>query len=190
VLQEGEIQRVGGTETIKVNVRVLAATNKDVEELVRGGRFREDLYYRLNVVRIRMPALRDRVEDIPQIVDYFLQSLHKAKKAKVRRVSPEALAILCRHGWPGNVRELENTIYRSAVIASGDAILPKDLPEEVKASQPAAAPVEPANDVQVLLSSLRRALPGRTPDEIAALIAGESPAEIAPKPKKGATKKR
>jgi DNA-binding NtrC family response regulator len=178
VLQEGEIQRVGGTETIRVNVRVIAATNKDVEELVRAGRFREDLYYRLNVVRIRMPALRDRVEDIPQIVDFFLQNLHKAKKAKVRRVSPEALAILCRHNWPGNVRELENTIYRSAVIASGDAILPKDLPEEVKA--PSAEATAP--DVDALIASLRRALPDHSADEIAALIAGKAEDTGAPAP--------
>ena len=171
VLQEGEIQRVGGTETIRVNVRVIAATNKDVEDLVRAGRFREDLYYRLNVVRIRMPALRDRVEDIPQIVDFFLQNLHKAKKAKVRRVSPEALAILCRHQWPGNVRELENTIYRSAVIASGDAILPKDLPEEVKAP---LSPTAASADVGALLESLRRALPGRSDEDIAALITGKA----------------
>jgi two-component system nitrogen regulation response regulator GlnG len=178
VLQEGEIQRVGGTETIRVNVRVIAATNKDVEELVRAGRFREDLYYRLNVVRIRMPALRDRVEDIPQIVDFFLQNLHKAKKAKVRRVSPEALAILCRHNWPGNVRELENTIYRSAVIASGEAILPKDLPEEVKAPSAEAT----ASDVDALIASLRRALPDHSADEIAALIAGKAEDTGAPAP--------
>ncbi|MDB6115244.1 MAG: ntrC 2, partial [Lacunisphaera sp.] len=132
VLQEGEIQRVGGSETVKVNVRVIAATNKDLEALVKAKEFREDLYYRLNVVRLRLPPLRERVEDVPQIVDFFLQSMAKSKKTKARKVSPEALAILCRHNWPGNVRELENMIYRSAVIAQGDAILPKDLPEEVR----------------------------------------------------------
>ena len=137
VLQEGEIQRVGSSETLKVNVRVLAATNRNLEALVRDKEFREDLYYRLNVVRLRLPPLRERVEDVPQIVDFFLQSLAKAKKTKARRVSPEALAILCRHNWPGNVRELENMIYRSAVIAQGDAILPKDLPEEVRESSAA-----------------------------------------------------
>ncbi len=132
VLQEGEIQRVGGSETTKVNVRVIAATNKDLETLVKEKEFREDLYYRLNVVRLRLPPLRERVEDVPQIVDFFLQNLAKLKKTKARRVSPEALAILCRHNWPGNVRELENTIHRSAVIVQGDAILPKDLPDEIK----------------------------------------------------------
>ena len=145
VLQEGEIQRVGSSETLKVNVRVLAATNRNLEALVRDKEFREDLYYRLNVVRLRLPPLRERVEDVPQIVDFFLQSLAKAKKTKARRVSPEALAILCRHNWPGNVRELENMIYRSAVIAQGDAILPKDLPEEVRES-PTAGEAEESLD--------------------------------------------
>ncbi|MFA5058906.1 MAG: sigma-54 dependent transcriptional regulator, partial [Opitutaceae bacterium] len=132
VLQEGEIQRVGGAETIKVDVRVLAATNKELEEIVKTRAFREDLYYRLNVVRIRMPPLRERLEDIPQIVDYVLQTLQKQKKARVKKISTEVLAILLRHRWPGNVRELENVIYRSAVIAQGDTILFKDLPSEIR----------------------------------------------------------
>jgi nitrogen regulation protein NR(I) len=134
VLQAGEIQRVGGTETIKVDVRILAATNKDLEEMVKAKTFREDLYYRLNVVRIRMPPLRERAEDIPAIVDFCVQTLVKQRKARVSKVSPEALAVLTKYRWPGNVRELENVIYRSAVIAQGDAILVKDLPAEIRAS--------------------------------------------------------
>jgi two-component system nitrogen regulation response regulator GlnG len=134
VLQQGEIQRVGGTDTIKVDVRIIAATNKDLEAMVKAKTFREDLYYRLNVVRIKMPPLRDRREDIPQIVDFCLQNLVKQKKARVSKVSPEAMAVLARYDWPGNVRELENLVYRSAVIAQGDAILVKDLPPEVLAS--------------------------------------------------------
>ena len=132
VLQAGEIQRVGGTETIKVDVRVIAATNKDLEEMVKAKTFREDLYYRLNVVRIRMPPLRERAEDIPQIVDFCVQNLLKQRKARVGKVSPEAMAVLTKYRWPGNVRELENVIYRSAVIAQGDAILVKDLPAEIR----------------------------------------------------------
>ena len=157
VLQEGEVQRVGGSETLRVNVRVIAATNKDLEALVRAKDFREDLYYRLNVVRVKLPPLRERVEDIPQIVDFFLQSLAKTKKTKVRRISPEALAVLCRHGWPGNVRELENVVYRSAVIAQGDAILPKDLPEDVRQSPASVGPqsLEPLLDA--LFAQLRSA---------------------------------
>ena len=131
VLQTGEIQRVGGTETIKVDVRILAATNKDLEAMVKAKTFREDLYYRLNVVRIKMPALRERDDDVPQIVDFCLQNLVKQKKSRVSKVAPEAMAVLVRHRWPGNVRELENVIYRSAVVAQGDAILVKDLPAEI-----------------------------------------------------------
>ncbi len=132
VLQQGEIQRVGGTETIKVDVRIIAATNKDLEEMVKTKAFREDLYYRLNVVRIKMPALRERVDDVPQILDFCIQNLVKQKKARVNKVSPEALAVLTRYRWPGNVRELENVVYRSAVIAQGDTILLKDLPAEIR----------------------------------------------------------
>jgi len=139
VLQAGEIQRVGGTETIRVDVRILAATNKDLEEMVQAKTFREDLYYRLNVVRIRMPPLRERQGDIPAIVDFCLQNLVKQKKARVSKVSPEAMALLRSHRWPGNVRELENVIYRSAVIAQGDAILVNDLPTEIR-SEPAPLP--------------------------------------------------
>ncbi|MGA2691867.1 MAG: sigma-54 dependent transcriptional regulator [Opitutaceae bacterium] len=105
VLQQGEIQRVGGTETIKVDVRIIAATNKDLEAIVKAKTFREDLYYRLNVVRIKMPPLRDRIDDIPQIVDFCVQNLVKQRKARTSRVSPEAMSVLMRHTWPGNVRK-------------------------------------------------------------------------------------
>ena len=179
VLQEGEIQRVGSSETIKVNVRVLAATNKNLETLVKDKEFREDLYYRLNVVRLRLPPLRERVEDVPQIVDFFLQSLAKAKKTKARKVSPEALAILCRHSWPGNVRELENMIYRSAVIAQGDAILPKDLPDEVRQSNETAAAV-PAN-LDVLFDQLYAQLKVTNPSDMLAVVT-EALAARAPAP--------
>lgn len=130
-LQEGEIQRVGSSETIKVDVRMLAATNKPLEEMVKEKTFREDLYYRLNVVRIHLPALRERMEDVPQLTDFVLKRLAQDSKADAKTISPEALAILSQHRWPGNVRELENLVYRSAVIAQGETILIKDLPQEV-----------------------------------------------------------
>ncbi|MBX3749150.1 MAG: sigma-54-dependent Fis family transcriptional regulator [Opitutaceae bacterium] len=151
VLQQGEIQRVGGTETIKVDVRIIAATNKDLEAMVKAKSFREDLYYRLNVVRIKMPPLRERAGDIPQIVDFCLQNLVKQRKARVSKVSPEAMALLTRHAWPGNVRELENTIYRSAVIAQGDAILVKDLPAELGGTAAPAGNGAPALTVAAAL---------------------------------------
>ena len=141
VLQQGEIQRVGGTNTIKVDVRILAATNKYLEEMVAEKTFREDLYYRLNVVRIKMPPLRDRADDIHQIVDFCLQNLVKQRKTRVSKVSNEAMEMLSAYRWPGNVRELENVVYRTAVIAQGDTILPKDLPAEINAKSQAVSPV-------------------------------------------------
>lgn len=130
-LQEGEIQRVGSSQTIKVNVRMLAATNKPLEEMVKEKTFREDLYYRLNVVRIQLPPLRERLEDVPPLIDFVLKRLSRDSKTDAKSISPEALAVLARYSWPGNVRELENLVYRSAVMAQGDMILVKDLPQEL-----------------------------------------------------------
>jgi len=133
-LQEGEIQRVGGSSPIKVDVRVIAATNKDVETMVEKKDFREDLYYRLNVMRVRLPALRERSSDIPSLIDFMLQRMQRSRKTKVRQVSSEALQALNAYSWPGNVRELENVIQRAAVVAKGDTILSKDLPSELLAT--------------------------------------------------------
>jgi DNA-binding NtrC family response regulator len=131
VIQQGEIQRVGGTGVIKVHVRIIAATNKDLEKMVGEKTFREDLYYRLNVVRIRLPSLRERLEDIPTLVDFLLQKLFKTQRTRVTQIAPEALSLLMQYRWPGNVRELENVIQRATVMAKGETILPKDLPPEI-----------------------------------------------------------
>jgi len=139
-LQEGEIQRVGSSETIKVDVRMLAATNKPLEEMVEEKTFREDLYYRLNVVRIQLPPLRERMEDVPLLIDFALKRLAQDSKAHVNSISPEALATLMKYKWPGNVRELENIIYRSAVMAQSDTILVKDLPKEILSAVGAKVP--------------------------------------------------
>ncbi len=146
VLQEGEIQRVGGVDTIKIDVRVVAATNRDLEEMVRRQTFREDLYYRLNVVRLRLPPLRERMDDLPVLVDFILQKLEKTRRIRANKVSPEAMDLLLGHRWPGNIRELENLLYRSAVLAQGDAILIRDLPAELRGGEP--APVSPAASVE------------------------------------------
>ncbi len=130
-LQEGEIQRVGGEATVKVDVRMIAATNRDLEKMVREKSFREDLYYRLNVMRIRIPSLKDRLSDVPELVDFMLQRLSKERASTVSQISKEAMQVLSNYNWPGNVRELENTIQRSMVLAQGDTILKKDLPQEV-----------------------------------------------------------
>jgi len=130
-IQEGEIQRVGGSDPIQVNVRMIAATNKDLEDMVEKKEFREDLYYRLNVFRIRIPPLRERADDIPEIIDYHLQRLAKARKIRPKKISEEALELLSAYSWQGNVRELENVVFRSAVVAQGDTILATDLPVEI-----------------------------------------------------------
>ncbi len=190
VLQEGEIQRVGGSETIKVNVRVVAATNKDLEALVRERKFREDLYYRLNVVRVKLPPLRERTEDVPLIVDFFVQNLGKAKKVKARKVAPEAMALLSAYAWPGNVRELENVVYRSAVAATGDTILPKDLPDEVR--DPKSASGAGDESLESLYDRLANALRSQHPgaelatlhEAMAARFPGSAPAPARKRAKK------
>jgi transcriptional regulator with GAF, ATPase, and Fis domain len=131
VLQEREFERVGGTHPIKVDIRLLAATNCNLEQAVRNGKFRQDLYYRLAVLKITMPTLRDRREDIPLLVRHFVQKHAKHCKVKPRPVSREALACLVNYDWPGNVRELENAIEHALVLGASDMILPEDLPESL-----------------------------------------------------------
>lgn len=130
VLQEGEIRPVGGAKTRKIDVRVVAATAKDLELEVREGRFREDLFYRLNVLRIHLPPLRERVEDIPRLCQFFLDRYSKQLNKKIENVAPGAMRLLMDHKWPGNVRELENMIERAVVLAEKHIILPENLPIE------------------------------------------------------------
>jgi Nif-specific regulatory protein len=131
VLQEREFERVGGTRTIKLDVRLITATNRDLEDEVKKGRFREDLFYRLNVVALRMPSLRERREDIPLLANYFTAKFAQRSNRPALAVSPQARACLTNYDWPGNVRELENAIERAVVLGSSDRILPEDLPEAV-----------------------------------------------------------
>ncbi|WP_447968524.1 sigma-54-dependent transcriptional regulator [Nitrospira sp. M1] len=133
VIQEHEIRRVGGVESIRVDVRILAATNKNLKKLVEAGKFREDLYYRLNVVAMTLPPLRDRLQDIPELVDFFLAKHGRSGAIAVTGVSSQAMALLMQYEWPGNVRELEHTIERAAVLAGQATIFPQDLPEAVTA---------------------------------------------------------
>lgn len=131
VLQEREFERVGGTRPIQVDVRLIAATNRDLEGAIAGNAFRKDLYYRLNVVSLAMPPLRDRREDIPLLARHFAAKHGKRAKRRLAGISPEALACLEAYDWPGNVRELENLIERAVVLGSTDLIIPEDLPEAV-----------------------------------------------------------
>ncbi len=128
VLQEGEFSRVGGNDTIRTDVRVLAATNKNLETEVSEGRFREDLFYRLNVVRINLPPLRERREDTRILADFFLQRMAARKRMPQMRFSEDALAMLEAYDWPGNVRELENTILRACALCNTDVLLASDIP--------------------------------------------------------------
>lgn len=130
VLQERSFERVGGTETIQVNVRVIAATNRSLQRLVKEGKFREDLYYRLNVVKIDLPPLRDRAEDIPLLITHFTEKYaHGAESAK--QISPEAMEVLLNYSWPGNIRELENAIERACVTTRDPVIQVQNLPPDL-----------------------------------------------------------
>jgi DNA-binding NtrC family response regulator len=131
VLQEREFERVGGTRPIKVDIRLIAATNCDLHEAVRTGKFRQDLYYRLAVVKLKMPSLRERKEDIPLLTHHFVQKYATRCKVKAKPVSREAAACLAKHDWPGNVRELENAIEHALVLGQSDTVLPQDLPESI-----------------------------------------------------------
>jgi two-component system, NtrC family, response regulator HydG len=132
VLQEREIRRVGSTSPIRIDVRLLAATNRRLEELVREGRFREDLYYRLNVVALQIPPLRERREDIPLLAAHFLTRSAKRRSRTVPTLSPEAMALILGHHGPGNVREMENAIERAVVLAETDTIFPGDIPPSLR----------------------------------------------------------
>lgn len=136
VLQEREFERVGGTHPIKIDVRVIAATNRDLDDAVRKREFRQDLYYRLAVVKLTMPPLREHREDIPMLTRHFIQKNAKRCKVKAKPVSREAMAALVSYDWPGNVRELENAIERALVMGSSDTILLEDLPESLVEQQP------------------------------------------------------
>ena len=130
-LQDGEVRPVGGAEAIRVDVRLVCATNKDLDEEVKAGRFREDLYFRINVVTVHLPPLRERREDIPILVAHFLAKLARRERRAPAALSPEALKLLTGYTWPGNVRERENAIERAVAVAKGNVVLPSDLPPEV-----------------------------------------------------------
>jgi two-component system, NtrC family, response regulator HydG len=164
VLQEREFTRVGGDTVIRVDVRVIAATNKDLPDLVSGGRFREDLYYRLNVVGLTLPALRERVEDIPLLALHFLEAFALKNRKEVKGFTPQAMDRLIRYAWPGNVRELMNAVERAVVMTRRDFLTEEDvslipttaMPEP---EQPAAAGARPLEEVEkaTILTTLKAA---------------------------------
>jgi Nif-specific regulatory protein len=171
-LQMREFERVGGTRTIKVDVRMIAATNRDLKKAIEAGRFREDLYYRLNVVSIPMPPLRERREDIPLLASFFVAEYSRKCKRRVTGISAEARRLICAYDWPGNVRQLENAIERAVVLGATELIAAEDLPEvicepreseleregQIKDVQPPAGYYETVKEAkrQLILKTLRQ----------------------------------
>jgi len=143
VLQERTYEPLGGVSAVQANVRVVAASNRDLPELVEEGTFRRDLYYRINVVRIKLPPLRERREDIPLLVDHFITRFNRLQGREIAGVSPDTTAILMSHPFPGNIRELENVIERAFILCRGGLIQPKDLPEELRPAPGADAATAP-----------------------------------------------
>jgi two-component system response regulator PilR (NtrC family) len=151
VIQEKEFMRLGSVDVIKVDVRIIAATNADLQKLMAESKFREDLYYRLNVINMQLPPLRRRREDIPLLVSHFLDKYSEENRRKVREVTPDAMRILMDHSWPGNVRELENTIERAVVLCTGDRVTPELLPDYLRYPVPTDQPamVVPADGISL-----------------------------------------
>jgi two-component system nitrogen regulation response regulator NtrX len=156
VLQEGEVERIGSQKTIKVDVRVIAATNKDLEDAIEKGEFREDLYFRLSVIPIRVPPLRERIDDLPVLVEYFVDQFARDNNFRPKPFSPPALDALKRHPWRGNVRELRNTIERLLIMVEGDTIGPDDLAEVLRKPGGAAAAPEAAGSLRDFKESAER----------------------------------
>ncbi len=157
VLQDREVTRLGARKAIKVDVRVLAATNKNLEAAVRTGQFREDLFWRLNVLSLRLPPLRDRPEDLPLLIDAFIQQLAQQMDLPVNGISPEARRLLLAHDWPGNVRELENTLQRAMVLCEGTQLLARDLPPRIRGNSSDDSDSSLDNEKLSLGDAVRRA---------------------------------
>jgi Nif-specific regulatory protein len=138
VLQERQFERVGGTRSIHVDIRLIAATNRDLEAAIQSGTFRQDLYYRLNVLTVTTPPLRERREDIPLLAGYFATRFAKKCARSIKGIAPDARQCLMNYDWPGNVRELENAIERAIVLGTTELIMPEDLPEALLEKEPIA----------------------------------------------------
>ena len=155
VLQEGEFSRVGGNQNLRTNVRIIAATNRQPERAIEAGTFREDLFYRLNVVRIHLPPLRERIADIRPLAEFFLRRISKQRPGRPLQFSEGSLLLLESYNWPGNVRELENVVQRAAVLATGSILMPKDIPLGMDGEDDHSdAPPNPANPLDLALAGL------------------------------------
>jgi two-component system nitrogen regulation response regulator NtrX len=156
VLQEGEVERIGSQRTIQVDVRVIAATNKDLEERIQKGEFREDLYFRLSVIPVRVPPLRERAQDIEPLVQHFTAQFSAENNFRPRRFTREALEAMRRHPWRGNVRELRNTVERTLVMADADEIGPEQLGESLQRPGERAGAPEAAGSLKDFKESAER----------------------------------
>ena len=172
VLAEREIDRIGGSKSVSINIRVVAATHHNIEERIAGGTFREDLFYRLNVIPIAMPPLRQRREDIPQLINHYLKIFNKSKNKSIIAVHDKAMAILVEYDWPGNIRELVNFVERMVVLSSGDVLTPRDLPDKVRGGTTEEfldlSPIMPEPEVtpaQMLQQSMRTSFFVGLPEE-------------------------
>jgi two-component system response regulator HydG len=166
-LQQGEVQRLGSDRPVRVDVRIIAATNRDLEAEVRAGHFREDLYYRLNVIALRVPALRERPEDIPLLAGHFLERFSRRNRKSFRGFSPRAMDLMLRHDWPGNVRELENAVERAVILAPGETVTELDLPAGLRARAADAADGGPAGSGPVVsLEDAEREAIARTLEQV------------------------
>jgi two-component system response regulator AtoC len=147
VLQEMEFERVGGKDRVKVHARIMAATNKDLKTMVKEGKFRDDLYYRLNIVAITLPPLRNRSQDVPPLIDYLLSKINLDLHKKIIGVSGEMMQKFIAYSWPGNIRELENLLVRAAVVAKGQVLGVNDFPELGKEDQAASLPADGTSSI-------------------------------------------
>jgi two-component system nitrogen regulation response regulator GlnG len=155
VLQDGRFERVGGNETLHADVRVIAATNKDLDRALAAREFRQDLFYRLNTFTLRLPPLRERIDDLPLLVEHFLRQCRRELDRDVRGVSEETLKVLRAHAWPGNVRELQSAIRFAAVHAAGDVLTPADLPSSVRGDAPPTVSARPEQGEEASLPEVR-----------------------------------
>jgi two-component system response regulator PilR (NtrC family) len=164
VLQERKFRRVGGTEEVEADIRIIAATNRDLGKMVTEGQFREDLYYRINVIPVKLPSLRERLEDVPAIAEHFVAKFAEQMKKPISGISGAAMACLQGHAWPGNVRELENAMERAVALERTPSILPESLPETVRGVEP--SPVSPAASAAVAaLPSSNDGTPSQLPEK-------------------------
>lgn len=158
VLAEREIDRIGGAKSIKVDIRIITATHQNLEDLIKNGKFREDLFYRLNVIPIFVPPLRDRKPDIPLLANHYLQRFNESKNKSIKGVHDDAMDILINYHWPGNIRELVNFIERMVVLSSGDIIMSRDLPEKLLDGVPRISPPAEPEPRESPAEALRRSM--------------------------------